>query len=452
MSFLSKNRQKVSVFVPFGVVFTLIWTPFYAFSAENSNKNDLKQLEIAIESGKVKENSLKRTAAEINAERQILNKQIKIAAKQIQQSEAHLSSSEKKLKTLSVEENLLNQKYVKRKKILATLLSALLRLEKNPPPALLTKPDDASNALRSAIILGKIVPEVKKQSDIIGHDLANLKQIRMELTSQQNELIRNTQALRKQRNVIANLLEQKLTLSSKTQAEIKAEQQKMASLGQKAKNIRDLYRKLEQQKKIERALADKQALAREAERLREIAAQKKLLELAKKEQNNQSVKRIETNLTQLKKPPSRQKHALVSFANLKRKLPYPAQGHLLKKFGEKDTQGRRTKGLTISTRPFAQITSPATGTILFADYFSNYGHLVIIDVGNNYSILLTGLGKIAVLPKQFVEVGDPIGIMPKTAINLAQNNANSPILYVEFRRSDKSIDSAAWWRAKLSRK
>lgn len=437
--------QNMHFLIRFLAFFALFSVPFHAFSAENDGKTDLKNLELEIQSGQAKTQALKKNAAQIQAERNLLNKQIKVAAKQIQQSEAHLSSAEKKLEILSRDENSLQNQYITRKKILATLLSALLKLEKNPPPALLTKPDDASNALRSAIILGKIVPEVKSQTDVISRNLANLNQIRSDLTAQQDQLVSNTQELRKQRNYIAQLLEQKTALSTKTESEIQAEQQKMAALGQKAKNIRDLFNKIEAQKKQEL----EQAATRKAQRLFELERKQQQLAEAQKKADNQQIAQIQTSITQLKRPPARQAHKLAQFTSLKNKLPFPAQGNLLRKFGDKDSQGRNTKGITIATRPFAQITSPASGTILFANDFNNYGYLVIIDVGQNHSILLTGLGQIAVTPKQFIEAGDPIGIMPQSATNNAADGA--PILYVEFRKSENSIDSSPWWQTKLAR-
>ena len=436
-------------FLRFLAFFALFFMPFHAFSAENDGKVDLENLETEIKSGQAKTQALKKDAAQIQAERALLNKQIKVAAKQIQQSEAHLSSGEKKLETLALDENLLKTQYTRRKQILATLLSALLKLEKNPPPALLTKPNDASDALRSAIILGKIVPEVKNQTDIIAHDLANLNGIRNELTVQQNELITNTQELRKQRNYIARLLEQKTALSSKTQAQIQAEQQKMAALGQKAKSIRDLFDRIEAQKKLEIELNEQKAAARETKRQADLKAKQQQLAAAQQAANSQEIAQIQNSITALKKPPIRQARKLASFNSFKNQLPYPAQGNLLRNFGEQDNQGLSTKGITISTRPYAQITSPASGTVLFADDFSNYGYLVIIDVGQNHRILLTGLGQIAVNTNQFIEMGDPIGIMPQNAINSATNNA--PILYVEFRKSENPIDPAPWWQTKLAR-
>lgn len=449
MEITVKKRLKMRIFVPFLALFGLFLTPFYAFSADNDGTVDLENLESEIKTGQAKEQALKKSAEQISAERSQLSKQIKVAAKQIQQSEAHLSAGELKLANLAVNEQVLKAEYIRRKKTLATLLAALLKLEKNPPPALLSNPDDASNALRSAIILGKIVPEVKNQSDVIANDLNKLSVIREELTIQQNELIANTKELRKQRNLISQLLEQKQALSSKTQDEIRAEQQKMAALGQKAKNIRDLFNKIEAQKKIELELNAQRVAAVESKRVQDLAQKQTQLAAAQAASNSQEITQIQNSITELKKPPIRQARVLSNFNSFKNKLPYPAQGNLLHKYGEKDSQNRDTKGITIATRAFAQITTPASGTVLFADDFSNYGYLVIIDVGQKHNILLTGLGQIAVKPNQFVETGDPIGIMPANAIN--SNGNIAPILYVEFRRNENPIDSAPWWETKLAR-
>nr|CAG4635620.1 EOG090X0ACU [Artemia franciscana] len=291
----------------------------------NTQSNDLKQLENAINQGQQKANALKKTAAQIKAERAELSKQIKVAAKQIQTSEAHLSAGEKKIADLNIDLQKTQAEYNQQKEKLTKLLSALLRLQKDPPPALLTNPKDASDALRSAIILGKIVPEVKDQSDIIAHNLTNLTNIKAELNEQQAQLQSNTAALIKQRDYIEGLLQQKQALSSKTDAEIQAENEKMAALSLKAKNIRDLFDKIEKQKQLDAQRALEAEKRREELRQQSIREEQARLAAAQKAQNQTQVESIENNIAELKRPPKRDKHALKPFDSLKNSLPFPAQ-------------------------------------------------------------------------------------------------------------------------------
>ena len=48
-----------------------------------------------------------------------------------------------------------------RRDVLAEVLGALQRMGLNPPPAILVKPEDALSSVRSAILLGAVVPELR---------------------------------------------------------------------------------------------------------------------------------------------------------------------------------------------------------------------------------------------------------------------------------------------------
>ncbi|TIW87906.1 MAG: hypothetical protein E5V51_09605, partial [Mesorhizobium sp.] len=60
-----------------------------------------------------------------------------------------------------------------RRDVLAEVLGALQRMGLNPPPAILVKPEDALSSVRSAILLGAVVPELRQQTDAL---LADLKE------------------------------------------------------------------------------------------------------------------------------------------------------------------------------------------------------------------------------------------------------------------------------------
>ena len=54
------------------------------------------------------------------------------------------------------------------------ILAALQRVGRQPPPALLVEPEDALQAVRTAITLGAVVPEMRAQADALAGDLADL--------------------------------------------------------------------------------------------------------------------------------------------------------------------------------------------------------------------------------------------------------------------------------------
>jgi hypothetical protein len=47
--------------------------------------------------------------------------------------------------------------------VIVEILAALQRIGRQPPPALIVKPEDALQAVRTAIALGAVVPEMRAQ-------------------------------------------------------------------------------------------------------------------------------------------------------------------------------------------------------------------------------------------------------------------------------------------------
>ncbi|TIQ72414.1 MAG: hypothetical protein E5X64_39940, partial [Mesorhizobium sp.] len=78
-----------------------------------------------------------------------------------------------KLEGLKGEEQKIRASLAARRDVLAEVLAALQRMGLNPPPAILVKPEDALSSVRSAILLGAVVPELRQQTEIL---LADLKE------------------------------------------------------------------------------------------------------------------------------------------------------------------------------------------------------------------------------------------------------------------------------------
>jgi septal ring factor EnvC (AmiA/AmiB activator) len=130
-------------------------------------------------------------------------------------------------------------------------------------------------------------------------------------------------------------------------------------------------------------------------------------------------------------------------------VDYPAQGELVRRFGEDDGFGSPVKGLYVATRAGAQITAPADARVEFAGPFRSYGQLLILNAGNGYRVLLAGMEEISAGTGGFVRSGEPVGTMgngpaPGTLTGDRLQDLR-PVLYIEFRKNGEAIDSAPWW-------
>ena len=130
-----------------------------------------------------------------------------------------------------------------------------------------------------------------------------------------------------------------------------------------------------------------------------------------------------------------------SFRKNKPHIRYPVRGKIVAQFGKLDSVGLTTKGITIRTRPSANVTASFDGKILYAGLYRAYGKIIIIDHGEGFKTLLIGLGRINVKTGQSVLSGENVGKMDPFTPNDLKINYK---LYIELRKHGKPIDPMAW--------
>ena len=100
--------------------------------------------------------------------------------------------------------------------------------------------------------------------------------------------------------------------------------------------------------------------------------------------------------------------------------------------GEVSGNGVRARGLTIATRPSAQVIAPNDGRIVFAGPYRGFGRIAIIDHGQGWTTLLAGMAALDVVVGDAVVQGSPIG----------RATVADPKITVELRRGAQPIDIA----------
>ncbi|WP_093334114.1 murein hydrolase activator EnvC family protein [Sphingomonas rubra] len=112
----------------------------------------------------------------------------------------------------------------------------------------------------------------------------------------------------------------------------------------------------------------------------------------------------------------------------------PVQGRVVTGFGELADGGYRARGLTLAVLAGAPVTAPAAGVVRYARRFRGYRGIVVIDHGEGWVSLLTGLEQASVRPGDRVAAGQRIG---------SAGRDEQPRVTVELRRRGRPIDAAA---------
>jgi len=402
---------------------------------------DARRAELAAVEGDIalSKERLAELRAEIGAldkDRASLARSLIDTGKRVQEREEQTAATERRLAALSRNEETLRASLLERREVLIEVLAALQRIGHRPPPAMLVRPEDALSSVRSAILLGAVVPDLRDAANQLAADLRQLESLRAEIEGERDRLRAEATALAEERTRVQLLVEQRQKDRDRSLAALKDEEKRAADLAAQATGLKDLIARME----------DEVATAAQAKAEAEAAAARNR-EQAAAEGADRAPPRSLGKADRMA--------PAVSFADAKGLLPLPASGRIVRGFGADDDVGGKTLGMSMETRPGGQVSSPTDGWVVYAGPFRSYGQLLIINAGDGYHVLLAGMDEIDVQLGQFVLAGEPVATMasPKLAsADPADIVSTQPVLYIEFRKDGASIDPAPWWAASSDEK
>jgi septal ring factor EnvC (AmiA/AmiB activator) len=400
----------------------------------------------------------KANVTQIDDERTHLNAQLQETARLIQRSEAQLSAIESRRDALEAKQKLLQGSLDQRHGSIAKLLWAMQRMGRNPPPAIITRREDALGMVRSAMLLARAFPELRSEATELTTRLGELMQVMTQIRVERDKVETETQRLREAQARLAPLMETKRQLPAERRQELEQVRRDTVQISKEVTDLSELITTLDRtvaeltglggyEKEIvaETApAAGAPAAGPEQPRGAEAPAHGSQVAIVVPPRPSGPTVELTPKGGALTGSPGRMKPAL-PFHLAKAQLPMPAQGWRVLSFGDTTSNGRRSQGLVIETRHAAQITSPCDGWIVYAGQFRSYGQLLIINAGGGYHILLAGLSHIDVQLGQFVLAAEPVGTMSAAPKGKTQDSA--PVLYVEFRKEGRPIDPEPWWFA-----
>jgi septal ring factor EnvC (AmiA/AmiB activator) len=405
-------------------------------------KKRLDETEQELQSSRVKAQGLTKNLAALAEERARLNSELIKAGERVQASEAKLSETEGKLAELTEQVNVIQSSITERKEAIVQMLSAMQRIGRTPPPAIVTRRDDALAVVRGAMLLAKVFPELKYQADNLSQELKGLVALEDKIRARRDEQKRETDRLTAERARLDTLLAEKKSKLAHGKVELTQLTQSAEHLAAQAANLNELIERLDTQ------IAKAEVAQYDAEIAAEKALRARLQHEVMATPANENVVEIKPESAKVAfASPDRLKPA-VPFEQAKGTLRLPAQGRQIHGFGDPDAAGTTLKGISLQTREEARITAPADGWVVYAGPFRSYGQLLIINAGGGYHILLAGMSRIDVSLGQFVLAGEPIAVMGSAAASVSSGKDNSrPVLYVEFRKDGRPVDPGPWWAA-----
>jgi murein hydrolase activator len=368
---------------------------------------------------------LKADIAALGQDRGKLSQQLIDIAARVRGVEARIDDAEARLRPLDTREKQIRGSLESRRAEIVEVLSALQRAGRRAPPALFVRPEDALKSLRTAMLLGAVVPEMRGRADRLVADLGELVNLRKAIATERDQLATDRDKLKDDQTRLASFTDERQKKQSAAEKDMEAEAARALALSKQVDSLQGLIAKMEQ---------DSKAAAKAAA-------------TADLQGTPAALSNGKPNIGALKD--TGRLSPAIAFASAKGLFALPVNGVKIRNFGGSDGVGGVEKGISLAARAGAQVTTPCDGWVVYSGPFRSYGQLLILNAGGGYHVLIAGMERISVSIGQFVLTGEPIAVMGSTSrvASVLAANASQPVLYIEFRKDGTPIDPGPWWAA-----
>jgi len=311
-----------------------------------------------------------------------------------QSGERSVSDKRLRLAALNARESELNARLGGDQNRLAHLLGALELFRRDPPPALLVDPHDIRDAVRAAILIRAMTPQIEARAQALKREALVIQQARREAATASADLFTAESDVADRRAKIETLIAARTTLEHRAAADADAANQDIAALVDRARALRGLTQDV--------------ASAAPAPGVRE--------------------------------PPNPEHAGLFGAAKL---FTAPVGGGPVRTFGQVEPSGGRSSGWTWRPAAGSAVVAPAEAIIDYAGPLKGWGLVLILRLGGGYHLVLAGLETALTAPGRTVVAGQPVGRM-------AGAGGAAPELYFEVRKNGAPVDPAHWLKVSLA--
>lgn len=318
-------------------------------------------------------------------------------AARIQQAQADLAAAQARIAIIQAQQDDERATLAGHQGPIVRLLAALESLASRPAVVGIVQPGSVDDMVHVRAVLGTVTPVVRARTADIRAEIADTRALRAKAALAMQSLTDSRRALDTQQLALARLQAAHQARSQTLDRKALAASDEALAEGERARDLVDLMGTLGDAADTRAALADLPDPAPRPADLGEAVAGV----------------------------------GLVPWPQGGAPYELPAQGRLVTGLGEISDAGVRSRGLTLATAPDAAVIAPAGGRVAYARPFRRFGTIVIIDHGDGWTTLITGLGGASVTRGDAVSQGEAIG---------RAGDGDAPRITVELRRQGRPVD------------
>ena len=364
-----------------------------------TTRDALQRAEADRQAARLRAETLERQAAQADeAAQQAAGERAALAAR-IQQAEAAITSAEVRVALIQDQQAALDLRLAERREPLLGLTAALQRMARRPLALSALKPGSLKDAVYLRAMLATTVPRIREQTADLRAELDRSRELAIGVRQALSGL-RDTERTLAERRAQLAAAEARHRLASRQAAQAaRREEERVFALAEEARNLDGLIAELDRAGSLRERLA---ALPGPVLRPGSGGSGPVRVPMARAEQQS---------------------------TQAPRGYRLPVAGRVASGFGERSDAGSRQRAMELVPRPGALVVAPAAGRIAFAGAYRGYGRIVIIEHGNGWTSVLTGLGRTDAAVGETVMGGAPLGraAMDRPSISLELRKDGRPI-------------------------
>ena len=278
------------------------------------------------------------------------------------------------------------------------LTAALQMMTRKPTALALVEPRSLDELIYIRSIMSTVIPEIERRTASLRSEVQQGEKLRVQSARAIASLNESQQRLDQRRKQLAGLEASERVEALQFSDDAGLEQDHALALGEEARDILDLMDQIRESGTVRESLA--------------------ILDgpLLRPNQSGDGPVR-----------------SPVRKSNIAHAYRLPVVGDIVTGLGELSDSGYRSRGLTISVEPDAQIVAPAAGRIAFSGRYRGYGNILIIEHDSAWTSLITNMAKTSAKVGDMVVQGAPVG----------RSGKDDPNVTIELRRNGRPIDIAA---------
>ena len=407
------RRAVVAVKCAMLIVASLVLaTPAFA---QNSREAERKLEKIQRELKSVAAERRKIEGQRGSASRQLREADEKVGEsnRRLREIETRMAKEQASLAALQEQRTQLQQRMATQRQELAQLLRAAYLQGQDAPLKLLLAQDRVADGNRMLAYYGYLQRDRTRRIAELDAQLRELDEVEQAIVQRRSELDRTREQQRSQLGKLQSARKERASLVAQLDKRYEDRSTRERELGRDAAGLEQLLKKL-------------RAAAAKAEAQRRAAAERAAREAA----------------SAGKDAPPRRKPAVVASAPAPQVggLGWPVSGALLAGFGATMPDGRDSDGLLIAAAAGTPVKAVADGTVVYAEWMTGYGLLLIVDHGNGYMSLYAHNDAL------LKDVGDAVKRGDSVATVGTSGGHGRAALYFELRRNGAPVNPGTWLR------